>query len=611
MSSDLLRALEGLHDLVLVLDAEGTCRHAGPNPLPSKLFRTNSDGAEGLSLSELFEPDLQDRLQSVARDTARGCSAHFSFELGEAGRFELEAVRSQSGELTVLGVRRAEPSSASSSLELAVLEQIMETGVAGIFVLDPSGTIIYANCAAAEILGLAGSDLVNQRFDSEDWTCYDLDGTETPVSEHPVMQVLESKQPVHDVRKALDTADGERKLISINGAPVLDAKGEVERLVFSVRDITREAQEVDLRERMNREMESLARLDSLSMLAGGVAHDFNNILVGMLGGAELVRELLAPDHPARAALELLEQGALRASELTHQLLAFSGKSRFVVGPRNLSALVRETSCLLEALVSKEANLLLAPADDLPLIDIDSTQVGQVIMNMVLNASQALRPGGGEISVVTRCVDVCAEDLRSAVHVGEDARPGQYVVLEVSDDGAGMPPEVAARVFDPFYSTKPEGHGLGLAAVIGVVRAHHGFVRLQTEPGVGTRFSLGFPVTTSSAPSERAAAVKAKEPFRGTVLIVDDESFVRTVARRILEHAGCRVHTAEDGAAGLATFAQHREEIDAVVLDLSMPRISGADVLAELRRLSPELPVVVTSGFADEAQFAGDPATRFL
>lgn len=611
MSSDLFRALEGLHDLVLVLDAEGTCRHAGPHPLPPGLFRTDTAEPAKLSSAELLAPDLHDLLQSIARDTGPGQSAQFTYELGPAGRFRLEAVRSEAGELTVLGRREAVRPARSATLDFAVLQQVMDTGIVGICVLDPRGEITYANRSAEEILGLTRDEITSLRYDSPDWRSTTLDGRPMPDEEQPFVRVLTTERPVHDVRHAIEWADGTRKVLSINGAPLIDEKGEVERLVFAVRDITESTDEDQSRERLAREVESLARLESLSILAGGVAHDFNNILVGILGGAELVRELIDQDHPARAAVELLEQGARQASELTHQLLAFSGKSRFVVGPHDLTALVRDTSRLLEVLVSKEAQLRLETRAGLPLIDIDATQVGQVIMNMVLNASQALRPGGGEISVVTRSVYVDAEDLRSAAHAAEGAEPGQYVVLEVSDDGIGMTPEVAARVFDPFYSTKPEGHGLGLAAVIGIVRAHDGFVRLETAPGAGTRFTLGFPVSSAPAPTARRSAEKSEQRFRGTVLVIDDESFVRTVTRRVLEHEGCEVLTAEDGAAGLAMFAQHRDEIDAVVLDLTMPCVAGDVVLAELRTLAPELRVVVTSGYTDETPFVGDPATRFL
>jgi len=612
MSSDLLRALEGLHDLVLVLDAEGNCRHAGPHPLPPSLFRSDAGRSEGLSLGELLTPDLRGLLMSVASDTAPGRSTHFSYEFGgPAGHYELEAVRSTSGELTILGRRRVVREEREAALDQAVLLQVMETVVAGICVLEPNGEITYANQSAGDILGLSRLELETRRYDSPQWKSTTADGREMLDEDQPFIRVLTTKRPVHDVRHAIELPDGKRKILSINGAPVLNAQGEVERLVFALLDITKVSAEDEARERMNREMEALARLESLSVLAGGVAHDFNNILVGLLGGVEMVRDQLGPDHPACGAVDLMEQGARRASELTHQLLAFSGKSRFVVGPRDLSELVRETSRLLESLVSKDTHLVLELARDLPLVDIDSTQVSQVIMNMAINASQAQRSDGGEISIVTSYAQVDAQFLSESARYAESAGPGEYVILEICDDGTGMTPEVAARVFDPFFTTKVDGHGLGLAAVMGVIRSHHGFVGLQTTPGVGTRFSLGFPASKESASAPEPATPKTDAVFRGTVLVIDDEDFVRTITRRVLEHEGCEVLSAADGVAGIATFKEHQSGIGAVVLDLTMPRMSGERVLAELRVLAPTLPVIVTSGYTDESTFAGDPATRFL
>jgi PAS domain S-box-containing protein len=612
MSSDLIRALEGLHDLVLVLDAKGTCRHAGPHPLPPGLFRSDTDSSEGLSLGELLTPDLRGLLQSIASEMEPGHSRHFSYELGgSAGHYELEAVRSESGELTVLGCQRAERVEQDPALDQAVLQQVMETGVAGICVLDLSGAIVYANQSAEDILGLSRAEIETRRYDSPQWNSTTVDSQPMADEDQPFVRVLTTKRPIHDVRHAIEWPDGSRKILSINGAPVLNESGEVERLVFAVLDITKAAAEDEARERMNREMESLARLESLSVLAGGVAHDFNNILVGMLGGIEMVREQLGPSHPASGAIELMEQSARRASELTHQLLAFSGKSRFVVGPRDLSELVRETSRLLESLVSKDTHLILALARDLPLVDIDSTQVSQLIMNMVINASQAQRADGGEVSIVTRFAQIDADYLKRSVQHAETAEPGDFVILEICDDGVGMTPDVAARVFDPFFTTKPEGHGLGLAAVMGVIRSHGGFVGLQTKPGTGTRFSLGFPVAEPVAPAPEPTPLKSGACFQGTVLVIDDEEFVRTITSRVLEHEGCEVLTAEDGVAGLALYERHQSEIGAVVLDLTMPRMPGEQVLAELRRLAPQLPVIVTSGYTDEGPFAADPATRFL
>ncbi len=648
MPEDLLHRLRGLHpgrvlaaggagersqdlcgalDLgILLVDATGRVRLA--NAVAAGLLGVLESQLEGSSVQDppwqgvdAAERPVPPADQPFARAlrsgvTVRDASLAIPRTPGDGLRWlRVQAVplRDDRGELSEVLCSLRDMSAERAAVEAGrreadVYREVLESTVAGLCVLAPSGALLYANRAAEDVLRLRRGD--DGVYASPAWRAVRLDGTPLPEADRPFRRVLRTREAVRDQRHAIEWPGGARKVLSVHGAPVLGPDGEVERIVLAVLDITEQAREEAEQERVQTEADRLARLESLSVLAGGVAHDFNNILVGMLGGAELVRDCIGEDHPARSALELLEQGARRASELTHQLLAFSGKSRFVVGPRDLSDLVGETSHLLRAMASKDARLEFDLAEDLPLVDVDATQFQQVMMNMVLNASQALPAAGGRIFVGTSVRALDADFLRDAVQAPEGVEPGDYVVLEVRDDGCGMPPEVAARVFEPFFTTKDDGHGLGLAAVMGLVGAHGGFVHLESAPGEGTRFLLGLPPTEAIAPqpAEEAAPLGS---FHGTVLVVDDEDFVRTVTRRILECEGCGVLSAADGASGLATFREHLGEIDAIVLDLTMPGASGDAVLQEIRAIDPDVRVVVTSGFTDDRPFQGDPTTRFL
>ena len=357
------------------------------------------------------------------------------------------------------------------------------------------------------------------------------------------------------------------------------------------------------------------RLEGLGVLAGGIAHDFNNLLVGVLSNAALALEGLPEDSTTYTVLRDMEVAGRRAAELTRQLLAYSGKGRFVVQPLDLAELVRDSAGLLRAAVTKKATLTYRFAADLPAIEGDPTQLRQVAMNLLVNASDALgdRPGTIDVWVEKRQVD--AATLARASH-GRDLPPGEYVALEVRDSGTGMSPTTTARMFDPFYTTKFQGRGLGLAAVLGIVRGHHGAILVESTLDQGTSMVLLFPAqpraATSKAPSMRSSSTEGGTP-RGNVLVVDDEELVRRVTQRALQHAGYAVALAADGQKALTFLRAGAQRVDLVLLDLTMPELSGKETLAQIRATWPRLPVVLMSGYTAEAAQLdeGDDCTSFL
>ncbi len=362
---------------------------------------------------------------------------------------------------------------------------------------------------------------------------------------------------------------------------------------------------------IERKLLEAQKLESLGVLAGGIAHDFNNLLTGILGHATLCRDLLAPGSSAASSLQQIELAARRAGELCQQMLAYSGRGRFSIGPLDLGALVGESVPLLRLSLPKSARLSLDLAPGLPAVVADASQVRQIVMNLVMNAAEALPASGGDISARTRLV-LADADLFAACVLQPALATGPYVCLEVSDTGSGMSAETIAKIFEPFFTTKFTGRGLGLAAVLGIVRGHKGALRVVSQPGSGTSFFLYLPASAELPPAA-APTSPAPAPAGARILLVEDETTVRETARLILESFGYEVDAAEDGLAGVACFRRDPARPDLALLDLTMPGLSGQEVFAALRAERPDLPVLFMSGYSesDAAELLAAPRTGFL
>ena len=376
----------------------------------------------------------------------------------------------------------------------------------------------------------------------------------------------------------------------------------------SAGDLVTQAFEADQRLHLERERASLEdrlqhtqKLESLGVLAGGIAHDFNNLLVGILGRADLAASALGDDSDtsfprARGHLEAIAIAGHRAADLCEQLLAYSGHGRFVVEPMDLNELVRDVAGLLQVSVSKKASVDYRLGSGLAWIEGDPTQVRQVAMNLITNASEALDSGVGAITVSTGQARCTAADLAVMDHA--EGAPGDYVYLQVTDSGHGMDEETRSRLFDPFYSTRFEGRGLGMATVLGIVRGHKGAVQVSSQPGRGTNMRVLFPARDWVPADEPEDTVDNPETdHRGTLLLVDDEAVVRDTVGEMLRGVGFEVVTAVDGVDGVERFRREPDLFACVILDLTMPRMNGSEALEALRKESPDIPVVLSSGFS--------------
>ena len=372
-------------------------------------------------------------------------------------------------------------------------------------------------------------------------------------------------------------------------------------------DISERKQAEEERRKLESQVQQTQKLESLGVLAGGIAHDFNNLLMAVLGNAELALLDLSEVSPARPMLEDIRRTSRRAADLCKQMLAYSGKGRFVVRAINISELVAEMGHMLEVSISKKAAMRLSLASNLPAVEADATQMRQVVMNLIINASEALGERNGVISISTGSL-FCDRQYLQGMHLDENLPEGFYTFLEVSDTGCGMDAETVRRLFDPFFTTKFMGRGLGMAAVLGIVRGHKGAIKVYSEVGKGSTFKILLPALNEVA--EQAEAVSSNQPSiwkgSGLILLVDDEETIRLLGERMLERMGFSVLLAADGREALEIYRARAREISCVLLDLTMPNLDGEETFRELRKIDPSTRVIMSSGYNQQ-----DVVTRFV
>jgi two-component system cell cycle sensor histidine kinase/response regulator CckA len=374
---------------------------------------------------------------------------------------------------------------------------------------------------------------------------------------------------------------------------------------------------------LERKMLYAQKLESLGVLAGGIAHDFNNILAAILGNADLALYELSPMSPVRSNLQAIVEASKRAAEISKQMLAYSGKGQFVIEPIDAGKIIREMVRLLEVSISKNVVINYNLIGNLPTFDGDVTQIRQVIMNLITNASEAIGDKSGVITLSTGAIDCdrayldnVNEVLRASLD--EPLPEGVYTYIEVADTGCGMDAETIDKIFDPFFTTKFTGRGLGMSAVLGIVSGHKGALKMSSEVNKGTTFTILF---LANEPSDYRFGARMNEETgekawrgSGTVLIVDDEETVRSVGKQMLDCMGFSVLTAPDGREALKVFREHPDDIVCVLLDLTMPHMDGVQAFRSMRRLYPEVKVILCSGYNEQdatERFAGKGLAGFI
>ncbi len=406
--------------------------------------------------------------------------------------------------------------------------------------------------------------------------------------------------------------DGAIKWVELNSV-LFSWEGKPAVLLF-IRDIAERKQAEEERRKMEMQIQQTQKLESLGVLAGGIAHDFNNLLMAILGNIDLALLDLSPSSPSRGNLMEAAKASQRAADLCRQMLAYSGKGRFVSEIINLNEIIEDMRHMLEVSISKKALLRYNFVQGLPSIEADATQMRQIIMNLVINASDAIGEKSGFISISTDVME-CDRMYLSQTWLNEGLPEGTYVCIEVADTGCGMDPGMLQKIFDPFYTTKFTGRGLGLAAVLGIVRGHRGAIKLFSERGKGTTFKILLPAVEGTA--ERLAGSHIPEQgWRGcgTVLLVDDEETIRTLGRRMLERFGFTVVTASNGREALDLFRERPDAIVCVILDLTMPHMDGEEAFRELLKIRKDACVIMSSGYNEQEithRFSGKGPSGFI
>ncbi len=484
--------------------------------------------------------------------------------------------------------------------------RIVETTEEGVMTIDPQEKITFVNPKMARMLGFASEEMIGKGlFDFMD------EEARAEAAEH----VKRRKQGVTgQFDFSFRRKDGSEVWTLISANPIFDENGAYAGSLAMVTDVTgRKRAEIE-REQLERKIQETQKLESLGVLAGGIAHDFNNLLTSVLGNASMAAMDVPPGSPVQICIEQITEAALRAADLCKQMLAYSGRGRFVVQTLDLGQLVEQTTQMLQISISKKAVLRFRLEKNLPPVEVDATQIRQVIMNLVINASEAIGDRSGVISLSTGLTRVDRSYLAGTL-MDPDLPEGEYVFLEVSDTGCGMSPDTQAKIFDPFFTTKFTGRGLGLAAVIGIVRGHKGAMKVYSEVGRGTTFKLLFPAArdaTEASPAVPAAAHAWQG--KGTVLVADDEETMRSTVARMLRVFGIEPVLASDGREAVQIFRDDPSRFSIVLLDLTMPHMDGEQAFAELRRVRPDVRVVLMSGFnAQEAmvRFTGKGLASFL
>ncbi len=472
-----------------------------------------------------------------------------------------------------------------------------------VYIADMSGKIIAANAQASRELCYSNEELLALNI-------LDLDAVyATPelLSAHFV-NLQESGEMFHEAihrRK-----DGSQFPVELN-VRLIDFGGQ-QSVLGVARNISERKQAEDDRHKLEQQLLHAQKLESLGVLAGGIAHDFNNILMAIIGNADLALMRISKESPAVENLHRIEKAAVRAADLAKQMLAYSGKGKFVIEHIDLNMLMEEMLHMLEVSVSKKAVLRINQHQPLPPVEADATQMRQIVMNLVINASEAIGDRSGFITITTGCM-VCDRNYLKDVWLDENLSAGQYVYLEIADSGCGMDKDTLAKLFDPFFTTKFTGRGLGMAAVLGIVRGHRGAIKVYSEVDKGTAFKILLPASGKTADISHGEAPADGWLGSGTVLLVDDEETVRGVGAEMLQEFGFATLTANNGREAVEIFSS-TPDIAFVILDLTMPHMDGEQCFRELRRLDPDVKVILSSGYSEHEvtrKFVGKGLAGFI
>lgn len=466
----------------------------------------------------------------------------------------------------------------------------------GIFTLDTKGEFLFVTPSVKELFRFTCHKETNNFLQ----LIYEEDQA---AAEALLQKILRGEIPVARLEYRVRCANKADIWHATTLTREIDQEGHVV-LIGVCKDVTQQKAAEEEKQKLEEQVRNAAKLESLGVLAGGIAHDFNNMLTAIMGNCGLARMQVPQTSKAGRHLSNIEKASLKASELCQQLLAYSGKGKFIVQPININQVIRDMMNLLKVSISPKIDISFDMDEQLPAIKADVAQIQQVIMNVITNASEAIGDQPGEIHITTRPIH-CDRAYLDNYYMGSSLQEGHFVLMQVRDTGSGMDKETLEKIFDPFFTTKFTGRGLGLAAVLGILRAHDASVKIDSEPGKGTTFSFIFPQHTTEQPvKERPhAPATATEDMKWddntTILLVDDDEAIREISRQTLEQAGLKVITADDGQKAVEIYSTRPNEIKLVLMDMTMPRLNGREALELMRQIKRDVPVILSSGYSEQ------------
>ncbi len=467
-----------------------------------------------------------------------------------------------------------------------LLESVLNAIPDVIGIQDIDHTIVRYNTAGYEMLAI-------QPAEAEGRKCFELIGHSSPCTVCATSITLSSGKPACVEKHVPELG----KWLEVRSYPIFDNSGNMVRVIEHLRDITAVKEAADRERKLEERFRVTQKLESLGVLAGGIAHDFNNILMVILGNTDLALSGEGVPEELKVYLKRIDEAARRAADLTGQMLDYSGKRESTLSPVRLNDLVQDTGGMLSISVSRKARLEYELNEPSPVVLADPSQLRQVIMNLITNASDALCDAPGDIILSVRARNLTEDDL-TASYVDSGLVPGRYAEIRVSDTGCGMSDEILARVFEPFFTTKFTGRGLGMAAVLGIVKTHSGCIMVDSKEGSGTTISVCIPLAGDSTVTESKDSLELPGGT-GRVLVVDDEETVRTVTVKMVERLGYTADYAANGSEAVALFERKPGGYQWVILDLTMPVMDGREALREILRLDPGARVIISSGFPRE------------
>ncbi|MFH1843428.1 MAG: PAS domain S-box protein [bacterium] len=589
-----------LPHLISAKDSHGTLLHA--NKALAAAYMTTVDDLVGTRQRDWHEagPEI-DQIEAADRE---------ALAAGEPHTVQREPFTDKNGNTRILQTTRVpfthpdrdEPALLSVAIDVTELELvaqalrdnearlrlILANSPVGIGTLQPDGRFRMANAVFCEMLGypldeLRRLTLGDIAHPAERDSCWWHLGRLLS-DEHD--QLRFENRFVHK--------NGQEIHCALRVSLARDAAGQPQFIVFVAEDVTSARRSEDDQQQLDTRLRMSQKLESLGVLAGGIAHGFNNLLMAILANIDLALMEMSPVSPEREGVEQARAAAQRAADLCRQLQIYAGKADLATKPVDLSTVIQTMAKVLELSIGK-AVLSFNLASGLPSISADASQIRQVILNLVTNASDAIQVGGGDITVTTGSRHFGKDELRN-LYLNETLAAGQYVFLEVTDTGHGMTGEEIGKIFDPYYSTKAGGHGFGLAITLGIIRSHQGAVEVRSEVDQGTTVMVLFPCADSEAPSSDQYI---RTPFwrgSGNVLVVDDDEHVCLVVTQMLKRLGFEVITAHDGREAIELFRSRADDIKLVLVDMAMPYLSGEEVFLELQQIRPGIRVILSSGY---------------